>query len=189
MRLLVFATGTLNTCFLPVAVNWMRATRPDIDVRIVLSQSATAFVSPVVLATLSRNPVAIDTWDDPVITADGPAPHTGLTDYDAMLVYPASLNTVSRLHALAGDTPVLNAAQCTNNLVVVAPNFPPGAQHNRALSTALTELASRPNFMVVDPILRPSASTGADAPVAPPLWDVMAAIDLRLAEPLGAVVA
>ncbi|QBJ98012.1 hypothetical protein ERC79_20260 [Rhodococcus sp. ABRD24] len=189
MRLLVFATGTLNTCFLPVAVNWMRATRPDIDVRIVLSQAATGFVSPAALATLSGRAVAIDAWDDPVITADGPAPHTALTDYDAMLVYPASLNTVSKLHALAGDTPALNAAQCTDNLVVVAPNLPPGAQNNPALTAALNALSSRPNFMVIEPVLRPSASTGADAAVAPPLWDVIAAVDARLGAPLGAVVA
>lgn len=181
MRLVLFGTGALNACHLPLGVSWFRANRSGDELRVVLSRSATRFVSPLALAALAGGPVAIDEWDDPAFAQEGSAPHTGvLAGADAVLVYPATLNTIGRLAGLDASTPVLNALHCTRSLIAIAPNLPPGAETNPAVQQALAALDSRDNVLLIDPVVRPSLSTGEDAHVAPPFWEVLPRIEARL---------
>ncbi|MFG1796401.1 flavoprotein [Nocardia sp. NPDC049149] len=177
MRIILFSTGTLNSCFLPVWINWMKANRAADTVRVVLSRQATKFVSAHSIHALSGTPVAIDSWDDPVLCAESFAPHTWLADHDVLLVYPATLNTLSRIAAVDASTPMLSAVQSTAARIVLAPNLPPGADRNPAVLALLDTLRERPGTVVVDPVARPSASVAENAAVAPPIWDVFPIID------------
>lgn len=177
MRIVLFSTGTLNSCFLPVWINWMKANRADDSVRVVLSQQATKFVSAHSLHALSGSPVAIDSWDDPVLCAESFAPHTWLAGHDVILIYPATLNTLSRIAAVDASTPMLNAVQCTSARVVLVPNLPPGADRAPAVLAVLQTLRERPGTVLIDPVARPSVSVSEDAAVAPPIWDVFGVID------------
>ncbi|MFJ4656848.1 flavoprotein [Nocardia sp. NPDC088792] len=177
MRLILFSTGTLNSCFLPVWINWMKANRADVALRVVLSPQATNFVSAHSIHALSGAPVAIDSWDDPVLTAESFAPHTWLAGHDVILVYPASLNTLSRIASVDASTPMLNALQCTAARVVLVPNLPPGADRAPAVLALLETLRERPGTVLIDPVPQPSASVAETALVAPPIWDVFPVID------------
>ncbi|WP_081586009.1 flavoprotein [Tsukamurella sp. 1534] len=182
MRLVLFGTGALNACHLPLGVSWHRANRPADSLRIVLSPQATRFVSPLALSALSGRAVAIDDWDDPGFAHDGTAPHTAvLADADAVLIYPATLNTLGRLARLDAATPMLNALHCTDALIAVSPNLPPGAERNPAVQQALSSLGERPNVLLIDGVVRPGVSTGADSVVSPPFWEVLPLIESRIA--------
>ncbi|CAM3848943.1 MULTISPECIES: flavoprotein [Tsukamurella] len=182
MHLVLFGTGALNACHLPLGVSWFRANRSDDTLRVVLSRHATRFVSPLALSALSGSTVAIDEWDDPGFAEEGIAPHTGvLADADAVVIYPATLHTIGRLAGLDAATPMLNALHCTDALIAVAPNLPPGAERNPAVQQALAGLTTRDNVLLIDPVVRPSLSTGADSHVAPPFWEVVPAIEAALA--------
>ncbi|ATL65705.1 flavoprotein [Nocardia terpenica] len=179
MRILLFATGALNTCFLPVWINWMTANRAGDSIDIVLSEHATEFVAVRSVAALTGEPAAIDRWDDPVLLGRSPSPHTWLAGHDAILICPATLNTLSRIAAIDASTPMLNAVQCTAAPVFLAPNLPPGADRNPAVHALLDELRTRAT--VVEPVSRPSVSVPDNALVTPPIWDVFAVVDAESA--------
>lgn len=182
MQLVVFGTGALNACHLPLGVNWFRANRPHDTLRVVLSRAATRFVSPLALSALSGTTVAIDEWDDPVLTEMGASPHIDiLAGADAVVVYPATLNTIGRLNSLDASTPMLNALHCNNGiLIAVAPSLPPGADRNPVVRRALTALGERDNILLIEPVVRPSVSTGTDTHVPPPFWEIVPATESAL---------
>ncbi|MCM6773955.1 hypothetical protein NDR87_10780 [Nocardia sp. CDC159] len=179
MRVLLFVTGALNACFLPVWINWMKANRRDDSIRIVLSRSATEFVTVRSAAALSGTAIAVDSWDDPVLLAESPSPHTWLAGHDLILVAPATLDTLARIASLDAATPMLNALHCTAATTCLAPNLPPGADRNPAVLALLKTLRERHNTLVVEPVLRPSVSIDDHALVMPPIWDVFAMLDAR----------
>lgn len=89
------------------------------DVHVIMTQSATQFITPLTLQTLSRNPVHLDTFDErdaKVVT------HINLADRaDLIIVAPATANTIGKLAlGLADDmlTTTLLAATCP---IVIAP--------------------------------------------------------------------
>ncbi|MDP4590930.1 MAG: phosphopantothenate synthase, partial [Burkholderiaceae bacterium] len=71
-------------------------------VHVVMTESATRFITPVTLQALSGHPVYTDMWDARV---DNNMAHINLTrDADLIIVAPASANFMARLaHGLADD--------------------------------------------------------------------------------------
>ncbi len=78
------------------------ATAANFDVRVVLTEAATQFVTPTTLQALSGNPVYSGLWDRRVPNAMG---HIELSrDAELILVAPASANFMAKLaHGLADD--------------------------------------------------------------------------------------
>ncbi|OYD06410.1 bifunctional phosphopantothenoylcysteine decarboxylase/phosphopantothenate--cysteine ligase CoaBC [Paludifilum halophilum] len=89
------------------------------DVRVIMTRSATQFVTPLTFQTLSRNHVAVDTFDekDPSVVS-----HIDLADHaDLFVIAPATANIIAKMaHGLADDmlTTTLLATQAP---VMVAP--------------------------------------------------------------------
>jgi phosphopantothenoylcysteine decarboxylase/phosphopantothenate--cysteine ligase len=76
--------------------------KANIDVQVVMTESATKFITPVTMQALSGKPVFIGMWDSSI--ANG-MPHIELSrDADAILVAPASAEFIAKLvHGRADD--------------------------------------------------------------------------------------
>src|SRR5690625_6465609 len=79
-----------------------KLTQQGADVKVIMTESATQFVSPLTFQALSRNPVYTDTFDekDPQKIA-----HIDLADWaDLVIIAPATANTISKIaHGLGDD--------------------------------------------------------------------------------------
>lgn len=74
----------------------------NIDVQVVMTQSACEFITPVTMQALSGKPVFLDMWDNSIPNG---MPHIELSrDADAILIAPASANFMAKLvHGSADD--------------------------------------------------------------------------------------
>lgn len=104
------------------------------EVRVVMSQSATEFITPLTMQTLTKNPVLLDTFDekDPSIVQ-----HIHMADWcDYVVVAPATANVLAKMaHGLADEivSTTLLAVHCPR-LIVPAMNtnmfYNPATQRN-----------------------------------------------------------
>ena len=89
------------------------------DVRVLMTPSATAFIGPLTLETLSRHPVDIDVL---ALQDDGRIGHiSAANDVEAIVVAPATAHWLGAMaHGLAGDS-ITAACLATSVPVIVAP--------------------------------------------------------------------
>lgn len=175
-RLLYIGSGSLGVMFLPMWLHWLRLSYPAMEIRAVITRSATRFVTPTAIAMFSGNPPELDAWgDEPESTAR----HVDLAEWpDAILVHPASFHFVSRLALGVGDTPALLALQCTTAPIALAPAPPPGAVGSAAWRQQMAALAERDNIVVVPPKTGVSMTSGkANASTAASLYEVLPALE------------
>lgn len=87
------------------------------DVRVVMTAGATEFVTPLTFQTLSRNRVGVDMFEPPV---EWKPEHVALSEFaDAMVIAPATANTIAKLaHGLADNLLTATALACPAPLVV-----------------------------------------------------------------------
>lgn len=117
-------------------------------VRVIMTESATKFITPLTLQTLSRNPVYIDTFDerDPAVVS-----HIDLADHaDLIIIAPATANAIAKLAGGHGDdmlSTTLLAATCP---IVVAPAMNVHMYEHPAVVANMELLASR-GVMFVEP--------------------------------------
>lgn len=165
-RLLLVCTGAVHVALLPTWATWLRASYPALDVRTVITRSAERFVSRAALTAIGGGEVLLDAWPD------GPQPgalHVELAEWaDAVAVYPATMNFVSRFALGITDTPVTLALQCTRAPVAIAPALPPGGQDSDAYKGHLATLETRGSVTLVPPVPGRSVTTGREDGAAPP---------------------
>lgn len=114
-----------------------RLSQAGAEVRVILTESAAKFVTPLTFQTLSRQPVAIDTFDekDPSVVS-----HIDLADRaDVVVVAPATANMLAKMaHGLADDM-LSTTLLATTAPVMVAPAMNvhmythPAVEHNMKL--------------------------------------------------------
>jgi phosphopantothenoylcysteine decarboxylase/phosphopantothenate--cysteine ligase len=118
------------------------------NVRVIMTESATKFITPLTLQTLSRNPVYIDTFDerDPAVVS-----HIDLADHaDLIVIAPATANAIAKLaggHADDMLSTTLLAATCP---ILIAPAMNVHMYEHPAVVSNLELLASR-GAMFVEP--------------------------------------
>ena len=157
-RLLLVGTGAISIVQLPFWLNWLGTTYPDLEVQVVLTRSGERFVSRHAISALTRLVPLDDRWpEEPQVDAI----HVRLAEWaDAVVVYPACLNFISRLAIGLADTPALLALQCTTAAIGIAPSLPPGAEQNPAVAGNLRQLAERRNVVVAETQPARSLTTG-----------------------------
>ncbi len=99
-RIIVALTGGI-ACYKTASLV-SRLTQKGTAVRVLMTESATRFITPLTLQTLSGNPVRVSIWD----TDDGTdVRHVGLARWcNLMVIAPASANTIAKIaHGLADD--------------------------------------------------------------------------------------
>ncbi|MGY6024090.1 flavoprotein [Streptomyces spinosirectus] len=187
-RLLYVGTGALGVMFMPMWLHWLRTSYPEVEIRTVVTRSATRFVTPTTLSVFGGRAPQPDVWgDEPETTA----PHVELAHWaDTVVVHPATFHFTGRLALGVADTPALLALQCTAAPIALAPALPPGALTSPAWRQHVRTLAERANVTVVPPHQGISMTTGEPgAMTAATLTEVIPAVEAlrtRLAGQPGA---
>lgn len=157
MNLLLIVTGSLRAAFTPFDINWIRIYRPDVELRVMRTRSARAFVTRPSLQQLCGRSVDDDEWDADAV---GPALHLELARWaDAVLVHPATLDYVGRVARGEGDSPSLLMIACSDVPVLIAPALPPGGFEGRTYARHLADIDRLPGVCVIDPKPGMSAAT------------------------------
>lgn len=188
MNLVLVVTGSLRAAFTPFEINWIRLYRPDVELRVVRTRSARAFVTRPALQQLCGRAIDDDEWDADAV---GPALHLELARWaDAVLVHPATLDYVGRVARGEGDTPSLLMIACSDTPVALAPALPPGGFEGRTYARHIEDIARLPGIKIIGPKPGMSAATremstytAADIP------DCMRVIDKMRDETIGKGVA
>jgi phosphopantothenoylcysteine decarboxylase/phosphopantothenate--cysteine ligase len=125
------------------------------DVRILMTPSATAFIGPLTLETLSRHPVDIDVL---ALQDDGRIGHiSAANDVEAIVVAPATAHWLGAMaHGLAGDS-ITAACLATSVPVVVAPAMDGGMYAHPATQANVARLREF-GYRIVEPEMGPLAS-------------------------------
>ncbi len=169
-RLLVVVTGAVAASSTPGWLAWLRETT-ELDLKVVLTRSATRFVTPAALAATSGGEVLLDEW--PTDGAD--APHVRLATWaQAVVVFPATLHFLGRFALGLADTPALLTLQSTTAPIALAPALPPGAIDGHAYRQHWARLAERPDVILVPARQGTSITTRRTERGSPaPLSDVL----------------
>jgi phosphopantothenoylcysteine decarboxylase/phosphopantothenate--cysteine ligase len=93
------------------------------DVKVVMTPSATEFITPLTLATLSQNEVIVNTF--PKTQKDGTKLSTWHIDYalwaDLMLIAPATINTIAKISYGFADNALTTLTTALRSPLVIAP--------------------------------------------------------------------
>lgn len=121
-------------------------------VRVVMTPSATKFVSPLTFSTLSRNPVAADIWSsDQTTDSDIGTRHIDTANWpDVFLIAPASAHTISKLTHGSADTLVSLIALATRVPIILAPTMDADMYLNEVTKANLAALQAR-GYHVLQP--------------------------------------
>jgi phosphopantothenoylcysteine decarboxylase / phosphopantothenate---cysteine ligase len=93
--------------------------RRGYDVRVVMTDGAMKFVSPMTFAALTGNPVTTSFWNE---GDAGQIGHITLADWaDAVVIAPASATTIARLATGMADCPLSAVVLATKSRIVLAP--------------------------------------------------------------------
>jgi phosphopantothenoylcysteine decarboxylase/phosphopantothenate--cysteine ligase len=125
------------------------------DVRVLMTASATEFIGPLTLETLSRHPVDSDVL---ALQADGRIGHISTAhDVEAIVVAPATAHWLGAMaHGLAGDS-ITAACLATSVPVIVAPAMDGGMYAHPATQSNVARLREF-GYHLVEPETGPLAS-------------------------------
>ncbi|RTR36510.1 bifunctional phosphopantothenoylcysteine decarboxylase/phosphopantothenate--cysteine ligase CoaBC [Shewanella canadensis] len=111
------------------------------DVRVVMSQSAKEFITPLTLQALSGYPVASDLLDTAAEAAMG---HIELARWaDLVVVAPATANLIARINAGMADELITTTCLATESPVVICPAMNQQMYRNQATQDNIKNLSER----------------------------------------------
>ena len=111
------------------------------DVRVVMTDHAKEFVTPLTFRTLSRNPVENAMFADPLEWKPG---HISLAEAaDALVIAPATANVLAKLANGIADDLLSSVALATKAPAVVAPAMNTGMWENAATQANIETLKKR----------------------------------------------
>jgi phosphopantothenoylcysteine decarboxylase/phosphopantothenate--cysteine ligase len=111
------------------------------DVRVVMTDHAKEFVTPLTFRTLSRNPVENAMFADPLDWKPG---HISLAEAaDVLVVAPATANIIAKMANGIADDLLSSVALATNAPIVVAPAMNTGMWENVATQANIATLKKR----------------------------------------------
>ncbi|WP_046214855.1 bifunctional phosphopantothenoylcysteine decarboxylase/phosphopantothenate--cysteine ligase CoaBC [Paenibacillus wulumuqiensis] len=116
------------------------------DVHVIMTDSASKFITELTLQTLSRNPVHIDTFDErnpEVVT------HIHLADLaDLVLIAPATANTISKMTLGLADDMLSSMLLATTAPIMIAPAMNVHMYQHPAIMQNMNTLVSRGVLMI-----------------------------------------
>lgn len=112
------ATGGIAVHYLPELIGTLRW-RHLVNVRVIMTEAATRFITPLTLETASGNPVSVDMFQ---ATREWPVVHIQLARLaDLVLVAPATANTIGKVALGLADNLLTAVVMATTAPVVFAP--------------------------------------------------------------------
>lgn len=150
------------------------------EVHVVMTEAATKFVTPLTFQSISRHPVHVDQW---ALPESGGIEHIDLTrGVDAMLICPATANTIAKLaHGLADDL-LGTSALAVRAPLLVAPAMNPAMWDHPATQANLATLAAR-GVRVVAPDAGEMACGDVGTGRLADLGTIVAALELAIERP------
>jgi phosphopantothenoylcysteine decarboxylase/phosphopantothenate--cysteine ligase len=116
-RIVLGVTGSI-ACFKSVELARYFMKR-GCDVRVVMTESATRFVTPLTFESLTHNPVAVSFWNE---SQPGQIGHIQLADWaDCVVISPATADCIAKMAFGMGESSLLAVVLATKAPVVVAP--------------------------------------------------------------------
>lgn len=125
-----------------------KLTQNGADVRVIMTESACEFVSPLTFQALSRNPVYTDTFDekDPKKIA-----HIDLADWaEIAIIAPATANVISKLANGLGDDMLSTTFLATRAIKYIAPAMNVNMYNNQAIIENIEKL-TRFGYHFIEP--------------------------------------
>ncbi len=114
------------------------------QIHVVMTNNATKFISPVTFASISQNPVLIDTFEEPMA-------HISLAEkVDLFIIAPASYNIIGKIaHGIADDllTTISAVVTCRK---LIAPAMNSHMYENPILQNNLKKLKEN-NYQIIEP--------------------------------------
>lgn len=118
------------------------------EVRVVMTQCAQQFITATTMQAVTGRPVSTDFWDSSEISGIG---HIQLADWaDALVIAPATADSIAKLVAGFADSPLLAVALATKAPIVVAPAMNVNMLMHPKTQENIAELRRR-GVYVVDP--------------------------------------
>ncbi|WP_334071771.1 MULTISPECIES: bifunctional phosphopantothenoylcysteine decarboxylase/phosphopantothenate--cysteine ligase CoaBC [Paenibacillus] len=118
------------------------------EVQVIMTESATKFVTELTLQALSKNPVYTDTFDE---KDPGAIAHIALADWaDLVLIAPATANIIAKMAAGLADDMLSTTLLATEAPIMLAPAMNVHMYAHPAVKRNLAELASR-GVLLVEP--------------------------------------
>ena len=123
-----------------------KLTQAGIDIDVIMTESATRFVSPLSFQSITHRPVYTDMWA-PV--AEFNIKHVSLAERaDAIVIAPATANTIARIANGIADDLLECTVLSTRAPIIVAPAMDVGMYQNQATQENLERLRSRGHAIV-----------------------------------------
>ena len=118
------------------------------DVRVVMTPAACEFVKPLTFQTLSRNPVAVEQFAQPV---EWKPEHISLAEWaDVAIVAPATANTIAKMAYGIADNLLTATLLATRAKIAVAPAMNDGMWGAAATAENIEKLRAR-GVLVMSP--------------------------------------
>jgi phosphopantothenoylcysteine decarboxylase/phosphopantothenate--cysteine ligase len=135
-KILIGITGSIAAYKIPVLVRLL--IKEGAEVRVIMTQAATDFVSKLTLTTLTKSPVLVDLFDE-----ESWANHVQLGRWaDLMLIAPLSCNTLSKMATGGCDNLLLATYLSATCPVAVAPAMDEDMWHHPATKKNLDTVGS-----------------------------------------------
>jgi phosphopantothenoylcysteine decarboxylase / phosphopantothenate---cysteine ligase len=147
------------------------------DVQVLMTANATRFIQPLTFQALSRNPVLIDTFDEP-----NPAEIAHIAKADAASAYliaPATANVIGKLAAGIADDVLTTTALAIRCPLIVAPAMNVNMYEHPAVQENLRVLRKR-GAIVIEPGTGPLACGWTGKGRLPEPEDIVAVVEAVL---------
>ena len=121
-----------------------------VEVKVVMSPSATQFITPLTLSTLSKNPVVVNMFPDNKNSGTSLNTwHIDLAQWaDLILIAPATINTVAKIAYGFADNALTTLAAAAKSPVILAPGADVDMYENTTTKENLTKLESLGYYIV-----------------------------------------
>jgi len=125
-----------------------KLTQDGARVRVVMTEAAIKFVSPLTLHTLTRTQVITDMFTAPVEYNET---HVSLSEAaDAIVIAPATANTIAKIAAGMADNMLTGVVLATKSPVIIAPAMNVNMWENPVTQENISKLKAR-GFTIVEP--------------------------------------
>jgi phosphopantothenoylcysteine synthetase/decarboxylase len=149
-RLLVGVTGAIAALMVPPSLIWLRRQSPSTEIQVVLTARAAAMVPPATLAVASGRRAWVD-WPD-ASEGEPEVTHLALAAWaDAVLIMPATANTLSRLARGAADDLLSTCVLGATCPIFVAPAMNRAMWEKPATQRNVVQLRDD-GFRVIEPV-------------------------------------
>lgn len=138
-KILVGVTGGIAAYKAAEIVSRLR--KLEFEVHVAMTKSATEFIAPLTLRSLSANPVHVDMFDEPKLWN---VEHIALAEHvDAVIVAPATANILAKMATGLADDFLSTVLLATRAPIFVAPAMNQAMYHHLATQENLARLRER----------------------------------------------